>query len=139
MSSTGTIEERASFYSCAKDYKTNQQFKGTFTYNLKKGVYYVAVSKGMTSTSASFTVDFKAAEIKTNSSAKKTEYMTITLKKGDSVQLGYDTTDTLKWSSSKEKVASVTSGGKITAKSKGTATITVQKGSKKIKIKVIVE
>lgn len=46
--------------------------------------------------------------------------------------------DKIKYSTSNKKVATVNSSGKITAKKKGTATITVKCGSKKAKIKVTV-
>ena len=43
-----------------------------------------------------------------------------------------------KWASSNKKVATVSSKGVITAKKKGTATITIKSGSKSVKVKVIV-
>lgn len=49
------------------------------------------------------------------------------------------TTQKVKWSSSKKSVAAVSSKGKVTAKKKGTATITAKVGSKKYTCKVTVK
>lgn len=49
------------------------------------------------------------------------------------------TTKTVKWSSSNKKVATVTSMGKVTAKKKGTATITAKVGKKSYKCVVTVK
>ena len=49
------------------------------------------------------------------------------------------TKKTVKWSSSNKKVATVNSKGKVTAKKKGTVTITAKVGSKKYKCKITVE
>ncbi len=51
----------------------------------------------------------------------------------------YGLSGSKKWSSSKTSVATVSSNGKITAKGKGTATITLKNGSKKYKLTVTVE
>ena len=45
----------------------------------------------------------------------------------------------LKWSSSDKKIATVTSSGVITAKKKGTVTITVKVGRKSAKVKIKVK
>jgi uncharacterized protein YjdB len=47
-------------------------------------------------------------------------------------------TQKLTYQSSNKKIATVSSKGVITAKKKGTATITVQSGTKKIKCKITV-
>ena len=49
------------------------------------------------------------------------------------------TKKTVKWSSSNKKIATVSSKGKVTAKKKGTVTITAKVGSKKYKCKITVE
>lgn len=46
---------------------------------------------------------------------------------------------TVRWSSSKKKVATVSSKGKVTAKKKGKTTITAKVGKKKYKCKVVVQ
>ncbi|MBR1692852.1 MAG: Ig-like domain-containing protein, partial [Lachnospiraceae bacterium] len=68
----------------------------------------------------------------------------LTLKKGASYTLNVTKTpittlQKITFTSSKSKVAKVDKKGKITAKKKGTATITVKCGSKKKKVKVTVK
>lgn len=68
----------------------------------------------------------------------------LTLKAGEKKELGtYITpvtvTDKMKFTSSKKKVAAVSKNGTITAKKKGTATITLKVGKKKFKCKVTVK
>ncbi|MCI9063946.1 MAG: Ig domain-containing protein [Clostridia bacterium] len=46
---------------------------------------------------------------------------------------------TVKWSTSNKKIVTVNSNGKVTAKSKGTATITAKVGNKKLKCKVTIK
>lgn len=63
-----------------------------------------------------------------------------TLIKGQTLQLKVTGTKSKpKWSSSKKSVASVSSAGKVTAKKKGTATITAKIGKKKYTCKITVE
>jgi len=50
-----------------------------------------------------------------------------------------DTNQKVKWSTSNKKVATVSSNGKVTAKKKGTATITAKVANKSLKCKVNVE
>ena len=65
---------------------------------------------------------------------------TITLYKGRSYTLKVlGATQKVKWSSSNKSVATVSSTGKVTAKKKGTATITAKMGSKKYTCKVTVK
>ncbi len=119
-----------------------ESFKSTLKWNnLPKGTYCVKLIseyghqiKGKTSISFSYPQEEKKEE------AAKAELtgFTITLKKGDTLQLGalMDGEGIVKWSTSKKSVASVTSKGKVTAKGKGTATITAKCGDSKIKIKI---
>lgn len=73
-----------------------------------------------------------AATIKINK-----EKLTIVI--GDTYNLKISgTTKTIKWSSSNTSVASVSSAGKVTAKKKGTATITATVNSKKYNCKITV-
>ena len=67
----------------------------------------------------------------------KTKY---TMNKGEKYTLKVSgTKKKVKWSTSNKKVATVNSKGKVTAKKKGTATITAKVGSKKYKCKITVE
>ncbi|MDR1833110.1 MAG: Ig-like domain-containing protein [Propionibacteriaceae bacterium] len=68
----------------------------------------------------------------------------LTLKKGKSATLKAtvtpnDSTSKVKWTSSNKKVATVSSSGKVVAKKKGKATITVQAGTKKATLKLTVK
>lgn len=78
-------------------------------------------------------ISVQAASVKLNK--KK-----LTLKVGQTYTLKVKgTKKKVKWSSSKKSVVKVNSKGKITAKKKGTATITAKVGSKKYKCKVTVK
>ena len=128
-------------------------FQGTFTYYLKKGSYTLTLKslspkESLTSEEyenfkkegnqdyyeASYT--FTAKYI----SAAALSYFVIPMKKGTTLTLGTvisgDTTETVKWSSSKSSVAAVSKKGKITAKAKGSAIITAKLGTSTIKIKI---
>ena len=92
---------------------------------------------------ATIKVTVKAKTIK--STKVKLNKKKVTLKKGKSITLRAtmtpkNSTDKLQWSSSKKKVAKVTSKGKVTAKKKGKAVITVKTSSgKKAKCTVVVK
>ena len=67
----------------------------------------------------------------------KTKY---TMNKGEKYTLKIKgTKKSVKWSSSNKKIATINSKGKVTAKKKGTVTITAKVGSKKYKCKIKVE
>lgn len=75
----------------------------------------------------------EAASIRIN----KTKY---TMKKGSTYTLKITgTKKKVKWTSSNKKVATVNSKGKVTAKKKGTCTITAKIGNKKYKCKITVK
>ncbi len=88
----------------------------------------------------SFNNDFSMineVEAKTKIKLNKTK---ITLVKGKSTTLKViGTKKKAKWSTSNKKIAIVNSKGKVTAKKKGTVTITAKIGSKKYKCKIIVK
>lgn len=64
----------------------------------------------------------------------------VTLKKGATIRLTVKgTSKSVKWSSSRKKVASVSKSGKVTAKKAGKATITAKFGKKKLKCVVTVK
>ena len=114
--------------------------KLTMEYKLKKGVYYVRVfSIPGAKINGKTTIKFTYPQDKSESSdsAKITSF-TITLKKGSTLQLGtiLSGEGTVKWSTSKKSVATVTSKGKVTAKAKGTAVITAKTGDSSMKITI---
>ena len=74
----------------------------------------------------------------------KVDKKTLTLKKGKSYQLKVtvnpvNTTDKLNFKSSNTKIVTVSSKGKLKAKKKGKATITITSGKKKVTCKVTVK
>lgn len=74
-----------------------------------------------------------ATKVKINATKK-------TLVKGQTYTLKVSgTKKKVKWSTGKKSVSTVNSKGKVTAKAKGTATITAKVGSKKYTCKVTVE
>lgn len=76
-------------------------------------------------------VPVEAASVQLNKTA-------VTIVKGKTYTLKVKNAKKVKWSSSKKSVATVNSKGKVTAKKKGTATITAKVGKKKYKCKVTV-
>ena len=62
-----------------------------------------------------------------------------TIYAGQTITLKASGAKNVKWSSSNKKVATVSSKGKVTAKKKGSATITVKAGKKKATCKVTVK
>ena len=92
--------------------------------------------------SAVCTVTVKEIKLSKITLSKKT--LTIAEGASKTLKVTYspsNTTDskTIKWTSSNKKVATVTSKGKVTAKKKGTATITAKCGTKKATCKVTVK
>lgn len=73
------------------------------------------------------------------SAAAKISAKSVTLSVGQSKMLKVFGAKKVKWSSNKKSVASVTAKGKVTAKKKGTATITAKAGKKKFTCKIKVE
>ena len=127
--------------------KTIEKFQGTLKYSVRKGTYYIRFENYQEASSmgnynaynnegeVNFTATYPSA-----TSAAKLNYITINMERGDTISLGADMTGTgsVTWKSSKPKVATVSSTGKITAKSKGTTVISAKCGktTRKIKIKV---
>lgn len=114
--------------------------KCALEYKLKKGTYIIAVRTGQNGsvngkTSVTFTYPQDKSE--SSDSAKITSF-TVTLKKGGALQLGtiLSGDGTVKWSTSKKAVATVSSKGKVTAKAKGTAVITAKTGDSSMKITI---
>ncbi len=118
--------------------------KGTFSYELDKGTYYIKIFKENGTLTelgkSSFKFTYPQAKDEEESEGKITG-LSLTMEKGDKLQLGalIDGEGTAKWSASKKSVATVSSKGVVTAKSKGEATITAKLGSSSFKIKIIVK
>ena len=115
---------------------TVEKYSGSFRYSLDKGTYYLRFVRGYVKGSEKFT--FKATYPSSDKSSESDEAdcISVQMKKGDSMQLGFGS-DT-KWTTSDKSVVTVSSDGKITAKKAGTAIITAKSDSKtdKIQIKV---
>lgn len=118
--------------------------KGTVSYRIEKGVNYIEVygnnkkAKESGQTVMKFTYPASSSNTsKTSSEATldtamgKMTALTVTVKKGSTLQLGAVVSGkgTVSWSTSKRSVATVSSKGKVTAKAKGSAVITAKLGS----------
>lgn len=117
--------------------KTAEVFKGTLSFDVKANkTYYIKIKQYAYAVSGDweFVASFKYPTGETAPSA----LMSLTLKKGDTVQLGANG-DGAKWSTSKKSVAAVSSKGLVTAVKKGKAVITLKCGSKSQKIEIVVE
>lgn len=121
----------------------SQKIVATTSYAVEKGTYYLRITNtpwfSNTSTSypsagkATISIDFTKANNPVLTSFQ------LTMKKGSTIQLdGVFTigSDTITWKSSKNSVATVSSKGKVTAKKKGTTTITATCGDVVLKIKI---
>ncbi|MCM1335467.1 MAG: Ig-like domain-containing protein [Bacteroides sp.] len=123
---------------------TMEKYKGLITYtDLDKGTYYIRINRGAyTSYSGQGKVTLKftfPGETEDSDDADgEITMLEIALDKGDSLALSavMSGDGSVKWSSSDEAVATVSSKGKVTAKAKGTATITAKSGSSSQKIRV---
>lgn len=112
---------------------------GTIEYTVGKGTYYIRVTTNR-GRSASGEYSFKAT-FPNDESKYKVKYLSITLNKGNSIDLGVsiNTSEKVNWTSSNSKVVNVSSSGKITAISKGSAIIVAKAGNSSKKIKIIVK
>ena len=122
-----------------------QKYKGTLSYKVEKGTYYINLRLG--GTNGGSKVTFKAvfpSATKTTTTSSSSDatitYIVIPMKVGDTLSLGTALSaaseEKVTWKSSKSTVAKVTSAGKITAKAEGTAVITATLGSSSQKIMV---
>ena len=128
--------------------KTLEKCSGKLTYKIKKGIYYVRIYRnahwgsylGTGKTGVVFTFPSDDDASSDSSSGVSITNFTLTMKVGDTIQLGADlsasTDDNITWKSSKTSVAKVSAAGKITAKAKGTAIITASIGSSSLTIKI---
>ena len=117
---------------------TVEKYKGTVSYSVKSGTYYIRFNR--TSSSGNGKLTFTATYPTGSSSKAKINYITLNLSKGDSLSLGADMTGsgTVTWKSSNSSAVSVTSSGKVTAKGYGSAVITAKVGKTTKKIKIVV-
>ena len=117
---------------------TIEKFKGTVSYSVKSGTYYIRFYRYATSGNGKVT--FTATYPTGSSSKAKINYITLNLSKGDSLSLGADMTGsgTVTWKSSNSSAVSVTSSGRVTAKGYGSAIITAKVGKTTKKIKIVV-
>ena len=119
---------------------TTEKVKAKAYYPVNKGTYYIRAHRsgiiGAGDGKLTLTATFPGA----TESTAKINYLTINLKKGDTLSLGASVSGsgTVKWSSSKPTVAAVSSSGKVTAKKAGSAVITAKVGSSSQKIKIVV-
>lgn len=133
---------------CSKgvgDYTYNSMSE-TYTYTqavtLEKGTYYFIVKNDSYINHydpITYTIQTTLHEAGSVSGTGGTVSIGIKLKKGKSMQLTSilsGMSGKTKWKSSKKSVAKVSSKGKVTAKKRGTATITAKCNGKKAKIKV---
>lgn len=114
-----------------------ETFKGTFSFDVKANkTYYIKIERYNWSSQGNgkFEASFKYPTGET----APTALMSLTLKKGDTVQLGANG-DNAKWSTSQKSVATVSNSGLVTAVKKGKAVITLKCGSKTQTIEIVVE
>lgn len=117
---------------------TIEKFKGSVSYSVKPGTYYIRFTRLGTSGKGKFSF---TATCPTSSAKAKISYITIKLEKGDTLSLGAALSGgsgSVTWKSSKPSSVTVSTAGKITAKAKGSAIITAKCGSSSKKIKIIV-
>lgn len=117
---------------------TSERFSASATYKVSKGTYYITVSVN-SFTEGSGTLKL-TADFPTKTSTDLS-YLGITMKKGDTMQLDSvgASSSSVKWTSSKKTVASVTAKGVVTAKKKGTTVISCTYNVKTVKLKVTVK
>lgn len=128
-----------------------KKIKATVYFSIKKGTNYVEIygNKNGKKESGESAIKFTYPASSSNTTKSKGEAvidsalgrinaLTVTLKKGATLQLGATTSGkgAVKWTTSKRSVATVTNKGKVKAKAKGTAIITAKLGSTSFAITV---
>ena len=145
-SSLGSVEYQDVEGKDAKIYtlkwnSSKKKYEGKITYKLDKGSYILRLYKveniyTHTSNNVTFKVTYPSSDAKITCLA-------IPMKVGDTLQLdaalSKKSDDKISWKSSKSSVAKVSSKGLVTAKSKGTATITAYIRESKLQIKIKVK
>lgn len=109
---------------------------GTLSFDVKANkTYYIKIRRGSYSSNGSGKIE---ATFKYPSEpVEETALMSVTLKKGDTLQLGANGSGA-KWSTSQKSVATVSGSGLVKAVKKGKAVITLKCGSKSQKIEIVV-
>ena len=137
---SGSIEN-GTYYNCESG--SSNAFKGTFSFSVDKGTYYIRIERFPLSGSygsgdVSVKATFPSSSSSSSSSSGKVSAVYVPMKVGSTMQLSADKSGsgTVKWSSSNTSVATVNSSGKVTAKKKGTVTITAKIGSSKASVKI---
>ncbi len=125
--------------------QATEKIKINATYQIGKGTYYIRVQHNYrdfgTGSRGNRKISLTAKFPSTTVTKAKISYLTLTVNKGNTVQLGALVSPSgskVNWTSSKSSVASVSSKGKVTAKAKGTAFITAKCGSSTQRIQIIV-
>ncbi len=125
--------------------KTIEKSNAIISYNVSKGTYYIRIKRNSDCVGYGYggdgdltvTADYPSTTVK----KAKISCLTLEVPKGTSIKLGTvlnpaNSSDKVTWTSSKPSVATVSSTGKVTAKAKGSATITAKCGKSKAKIKI---
>ncbi len=118
-----------------------ETIKATVEYQVKKGTYYIRLQHSGVGWSSngnrkvSLTATFPSSS---TSTVGKISCLQITVPRGTTLKLAavISGSGTAKWTSSKPSVATVSSKGLITAKSKGFTYITCTLGSSKVKVRI---
>ncbi len=124
-------------------YKWNsatETIKGSASYKVSKGTYYIRAQAPWdcyNDGSRKFNMTVKTSS-NSSSSIGKISYLQITVPKGTTLKLAavISGSGTATWKSSKPSVATVSSKGLITAKSKGFTIVTCTLGSSKVKVRI---
>lgn len=159
MDSDGSIIECDSRNVTSGDYNSSLGYQvnsgtgicsATADYKVSKGTYYIRFLPysgyfGSYSGSLSFTVTIPGGSTVTsvNNTSASSARIAIYIDEGDKLQLGAvvsgSVASSVEWSSSNSKIVKVTSKGRITGVSAGTAVVTAKSGSSSVSIVVIVE
>lgn len=119
-----------------------EKIKANISYEINKGTYYIRIQNSSYFADGDRKINMTATYPSATATKAKITCLTLTVNKGSTVQLGAlvsPSGESVKWTSSKTSVATVSSSGKVTAKAKGSATITAKCGTSTQKIKIIVK
>lgn len=117
-----------------------EKYIGSINYGVNKGTYYIRFERALDDGNGN--LKFTATYPTTSTPQTKISYLSLTLSKGATLQLGAVVSPSgskVTWKSSKPSVATVSSNGKITAKAKGTTIITAKCGTSTQKIRIVVK